>query len=101
MATLEEKMFSEAEFGMFYIYHKISLKKANELRNLGFEVTDSKENRAFPRTHRIGWFGSGLKLAQKNIDELNEDDPGYSLPEKLWIISNKVLKDPVDYYKKA
>lgn len=94
----EWKLVSEAEFGAFYYYAKITKKKSIELINQGFEVTDSKNARNYPRLHRIYW-GNALKLEEnQNIRMLNENDPKYTFPERLWIISTKSLQDPAYYF---
>lgn len=86
-ATVEEKLKSEAEFGLFSANFKIGKTKANELRENGFEVTDSKEFNYFPRFHRISWKNSVVEC--KDVNSLNEKDSKYSLAQKLWIISMK------------
>lgn len=86
-ATVEEKLKSEAEFGLFVANFKIGKTKANELRTSGFWVTDSKEFNYFPRIHRISW--KEAKVECKDVKFLNEDDPKYSFAQKLWIISMK------------
>ena len=86
--TVEEKMLSEAEFGLFFSYAKISKKKAQELRNAGFSVIDSKESNGYPLIHRISWQTAAVN---GNIQCLNENDDKYSFPQKLWIIASKNL----------
>lgn len=87
LITLEEKLISEAEFGFFYYYGKLTKKMANQLRKEGFIVTDSKETRSYPRLHKVSW--SNVTINCENVYDLNENDPKYSLIEKLWIISSK------------
>ena len=87
VTPLEERLISEAEFGLFYFYENITHKKAVELRNSGFIVTDSMESKKFPRQHRIYW---GQAIVEcKNVHILNENDSQYSFPQKLWIIAMK------------
>ena len=100
MTPVEEKMKKEAEFGAFNAYYLITLKKAAELRNQGFVVTDSKEQKGSPRLHKIDWSNAGERFKEANIAALNENCDDYSAPEKLWIISSKVKEDPVNYYRK-
>lgn len=99
MIPIEEKMKSEAEFGAKNLHYVITLKKADELREMGFIVTDSKEQRNSPRLHKIDWSKAGEKFKDVDIDTLDEKNDNYSLPEKLWIIASKVHKDPIKYYK--
>lgn len=86
-ATVEEKLKSEAKFGLFVVNFKIGKTKANELRQNGLEVTDSKEFNYFPRTHRISW--KEAKVECKDVKSLDENDPKYSFAQKLWILSMK------------
>ena len=93
MIPVEEKMASEAEFGFYYLYYVITLKKAEELRDLGFVVTDSKEQRSSPRLHKIDWSQAGKVFeGVDDIHSLNERDEKYTLPQKLWITSSKAKK---------
>ena len=86
-ATVEEKLLSEAEFGLFTANFKIGKIKANELREKGLEVTDSKEFNYFPRVHRISW--KDAKVECEDVKSLDENDPKYSFSQKLWILSMK------------
>lgn len=86
-ATVEEKLKSEAEFGLFSASFKIGKTKANELRASGCEVTDSKEFNYFPRIHRISW--KEAKVECEDVKSLDENDPKYSFAQKLWILSMK------------
>lgn len=100
LIPVDEKLFSEAEFGATNIYYIITLKKAEELRKDGFVVTDSKEQKGSPRVHKIDWTNAGEKFKDvEDIFALNEKDSQYTLPERLWIIAAKVKKDSVRYYK--
>lgn len=87
-ATVEEKLMSEAEFGLFAASFKIGKTKASELQENGFEVTDSKEYNYFPRLHRISW-KNAIVECKEDVKSLNEKDLKYSLAQKLWIISMK------------
>lgn len=87
-ATVEEKLMSEAEFGLFTANFKISKTKASELQENGFEVIDSKEYNYFPRLHRISWKNAMVEC-KEDVKFLNEKDSEYSLAQKLWIISMK------------
>lgn len=69
-ATVEEKLKSEAEFGLFVANFKIGKTKANELRQNGFEVTDSKEVNYFPRRHWISW--KEAKVECEDVMSLDE-----------------------------
>ena len=86
-ATLEEKLKSEAEFGLFYASFKIGKTKANELRENGLEVTDLKEFNYFPRLHKISW--KEARVECEDVNSLDENDQKYSLAQKLWIVSMK------------
>lgn len=87
---LEERLISEAEFGLYELYAKITLKKAKELREKGFVVTDSYESKASPRLHKICWKEAGVYVFDyENVYNLDENDPKYSLSQRLWIISEK------------
>lgn len=87
IVTVEEKMKSEAEFGFFYLYTKLTKKKAQELRSLGFFVFDSRESKNFPRLHKIDWKQSVVEC--NDVHSLNEKDSQYTLPQKLWITAMK------------
>lgn len=83
--TLEEKLWSEADFGMFHSYEVITKAKAAELRKEGFIVTDSKDKKTFPRLHRIYWGQAVVKC--NNVHALNAKDAKYTFPQQLWITS--------------
>lgn len=85
--TVEERMESEADFGLFFANLKIGKNKANSLRDQGFEVMDSKETKAFPRLHRISWKQAILEC--KDVRSLDENSNEYTFAQKLWIISMK------------
>ncbi len=87
ITSLEERLISEAEFGLFYFYEHMTHKKAVELQKEGFIVTDSFENKAFPRLHKIYWEHAVVEC--EDVHVLNENDSRYSLPQKLWIIAMK------------
>lgn len=90
LTPLEERLISEAEFGVFYLYAKITLKKAEELRKQGFVVTDSHENKSSPRLHKICWKCAGVGVFDyENINNLDENNAQYSFVQRLWIISEK------------
>ncbi len=92
LISLEEQLMSEAEFGLFHFYAKIPLRKAEELRKQGFDVTDSHESKGSPRLHKISWKTAGAYLFDyENINDLDENNSNYSLAQKLWIISEKNL----------
>ena len=86
-ATVEERMKSEAEFGLFFADLKIGKNKANELRQNGCDVLDSKEAKNFPRFHHISWKNAKVKCEDVNL--LDENSNEYTLAQKLWIISMK------------
>lgn len=87
ITTVEEKLESEANFGLFTAYLKIGKIKANELRQNGLEVTDLKEFNYFPRVHRISW--KEARVECKDVKSLDENDSKYSFAQKLWILSMK------------
>lgn len=88
--SLENRLVFEAEFGLFYLYAKITLKKAEELRKQGFIVTDSHENKDSPRLHKICWRAAGaLVFDYMDVRYLNENNAKYTFAQKLWIISEK------------
>lgn len=88
--NLKQKLIQQADLGLFYLYASISKKVAVELRNKGFSVTDSHESKNFPRLHRICWKQVGVyTFDYENIHNLDENNPQYSLAQKLWIISEK------------
>lgn len=87
LATIEEKMKSEAEFGLFFADLKIGLNKSNSLREQGFEVEDLKEDNYFPRLHHISW--KNAKVECMDVNSLDENSSEYSFSQKLWIISMK------------
>ena len=84
---LEERLISEAEFGLFHFYEDITHKKEVELRQAGFIVTDSKEIKRFPRRHRIYWGQAVVEC--EDVHSLNENDTQYSFAQKLWVIAMK------------
>lgn len=86
-ATIEERLESEAEFGLFFADFKIGKNKSNELRNQGCNVLDSKESNYFPRFHHISW--KNAKVECEDVNLLDEKSDKYTLAQKLWIISMK------------
>ena len=80
--TIEEKLTSEAEFGTFKMYCKITKKKAEKLRQENLEVTDLKQTNNFPRIHRISWEKATV---EGDIYSLNPKSKKYSLAQRLWI----------------
>lgn len=86
-ATVEERMKSEAEFGLFFAYLKIGLKKSKELQKQGCSIIDSNETNFFPRLHRISW--ENARVECEDVQKLNEKSDQYTLSQKLWIISMK------------
>lgn len=86
-ATVEQRMESEAEFGLFFADLKIGKNKANELREKGFDVLDSKKVNYFPRFHHISW--KEAMVACDDVQKLDEKSDQYTLAQKLWIISMK------------
>lgn len=92
MATVEERMTSEAEFGLFFADLKIGLNKANVLRSQGLTVTDSKEVNYFPRFHHISWKEAMVEC--DDVQKLDEKSDEYTLAQKLWIISMKNQPKP-------
>lgn len=85
--TLEEKLKYEAKFGLFFADLKIGKIKANELREEGFNVVDSKEVNYFPRLHHISW--KEARVECDDVQKLDENSDEYTLAQKLWIISMK------------
>lgn len=90
---LEKRMETEARWGLFCCYEKISLKKARQLRKSGFEVTDSKDSKSSPRMHRIAWKDAVVNCT--NVHALDSKSYAYTWPQKLWIITmqNRELLD--------
>lgn len=86
-ATVEERMLSEAEFGLFFADLKIGKNKANELRKVGCNVIDSKESNYYPRFHHISWKEATVNCEDVNL--LDENSNEYTFAQKLWIISMK------------
>lgn len=87
LATVEERMESEAEFGLFFADLKIGKNKAIELREKGLNVLDSKEINHFPRFHHISWKEAIVEC--EDVNSLDENSDEYTLAQKLWIISMK------------
>ena len=87
MATGEERLYSEAEFGVFFAYQKITKTKANELRTKGLQVADCNDLRNFPRLHYISW--KNAKVDCEDVSSLDETSDEYTLAQKLWIVSMK------------
>lgn len=83
--NLKKKLISEATFGLFHAYEKITHQKAIQLRKEGFNVRDSFENKPFPRSHKIYWGQAVVEC--DDVSKLNPDDSIYTFPQKLWIIS--------------
>ena len=90
LIPVEEKMVSEAQFGLYCLYYIITKKKAAELRDQGFIVTDSKESNHFPRLHKIDWSKACVgKFDYEDVTKLDENSDEYTFPQKLYIISYK------------
>ena len=85
VTTLEDRLWSEAEFGMFHSYETITKSTAIELRKKGFIVLDSKDKRSFPRIHRIYWGQAVVEC--DDVHALNASDSKYTFPQQLWITS--------------
>ena len=86
-ATIEERILSEAEFGLFFADLKIGKNKANDLRQKGCDILDSKEANSFPRFHHISW--KNAKVECEDVNLLDENSNEYTFAQKLWIISMK------------
>lgn len=84
---INERMKSEAEFGLFHVYTKLTKKKAEDFREEGFIVVDSKEVNYYPRFHKISWEHASVTGKIESLDENSEE---YSFPQKLWITATKV-----------
>lgn len=87
LATIEERLVSEAEFGLFFANFSIGKRAAENLRTKGFEVTDSKEFNYFPRIHNIRW--QNAKVECNDVNLLDENSNEYTLAQQLWIIAMK------------
>lgn len=89
---VEDKILSEAEFGLFYLRAVITKKKAKELKDAGFEVQilDSKR-----RLYYINWHASYVLC--NDVFLLNENCDEFTLSQKAWIISQKCCKDITRY----
>ena len=85
--VVEDKLYSEAEFGLFFAYQKITKKKADELRTNGLQVADCNDSRSFPRLHYISW--KNAKVNCEDVSSLDEKSDEYTLAQKLWIVSMK------------
>ena len=92
LATVEERMESEAEFGLFFADLKIGKKKAIELREKGLNVRDSKEVNYFPRFHHISWKDAMVEC--DDVKKLDEKSDEYTLAQKLWITAMKNQATP-------
>lgn len=87
---LSKQLMEQADLGLFYLYASISMRTVIELRKAGFSVTDSHESTKFPRVHRIYWKHAGdYVFDYDNVHNLDENNPSYSLVQRLWIISEK------------
>ena len=86
-AVVEDKLYSDAEFGLFFAYQKITKTKANELRTEGLDVADCNDARNFPRLHYISW--KNAKINCEDVSSLDEKSDKYNLAQKLWIVSMK------------
>ena len=96
---LERKMHKDAEMGYFTCYYVITPKKADELREMGFTVTDLKQQSTPPGQFRIDWSQVGFeKFSGVDVFSLDEKDEKYTLAEKLWIISTKIHENPCRYF---
>ena len=90
LIPVEEKMLSEAEFGYYDLHYIITKKKANELREQKFVVTDLHKTNRFPRLHKIDWSHAGSQLTNSlEVNSLDENNEKYCFAERLWIISSK------------
>lgn len=89
---VEDKIFSEAEFGLFYLRAVITKKKAKELKDAGFEVLilDSKRH-----LYYINWVASYVVCDDVFLLDENYDE--FSLSQKAWIVSQKCNKDITRY----
>lgn len=87
IVSLEEKLQSEAEFGLFFAHQKITQTKAKNLRDEGLSVTDLHITRSSPRLHYISW--KEAKVDCLDVHSLDETSNQYTLAQKLWIISMK------------
>ena len=87
VTTVEEKLYSEAKFGLFFAYQKITKTKAEELRSKGLQVADCNDLRNFPRLHYIVW--KNAKVDCEDVFSLDETSDEYTLAQKLWIVSMK------------
>ena len=85
--TVEEELFSQADFALTHAYLQISDEKADELRQQGLKVVDCQNPRNFPGLHYICW--KDAKVESDDIDLLDENSSKYTLAQKLWIISTK------------
>lgn len=91
---VEQKIISEAEFGVFFLTAIITKRKAKELEEEGFEVTVfSSKNRLY----YIKWANSIVECEDVNL--LDENSNEYTLSQKAWIISKKTSKSIVNYLK--
>ncbi len=87
LTPVEERLKSEAEFGLFFAHQKITKTKAEELRKNGFTVIDLHDTRQFPRLHYITW--KEAKVDSTDVFSLDEMCNAYTLAQKLWILAMK------------
>ena len=87
MVTPEERLMSEADFGLFYAKVLIGKNKAIDFQNQGFDVLDTKNVNYYPRIHKVSWKKASVEC--EDVQVLDEKSDEYTLPQKLWIISKK------------
>ena len=91
---IEQKIISEAEFGVFFLRHRISNQVSENLRKQGFKVELLSSSL---RIYYISWKSSVVRCT--NIWSLDETSNKYTLAQKAWIISKKCSISVVDYLK--
>lgn len=96
IVTPEERLISEACFGLFFANMHLTKKQADQLRNAGLVVADLKDKKNYPRLHWISWKNAVVvsdNIESLDIESLDENSSDYTLAQKLWIISNKNLPE--------
>lgn len=87
ITPVEERIKTDAMYGIFFAHVKISKTKAEVLRQEGLTVTDLHDSNKFPRTHYISW--KEAKVECEDVSALNEKSDTYTFAQQLWIISKK------------
>ena len=87
ITPVEERMKTDAMFGIFFAHVKIGKAKAEALRQEGLKVTDLHDSTKFPRLHYVCWKES--KVECTDVSSLDEKSDAYTFAQQLWILSMK------------